>query len=187
MNKRLPSVHAADGTKTAAIYRWHNGLSLDPLENTGTNLQGTNSTMEIRYCGNKVYNFTSLKYILTDNGFIKDDQYYFYIKDHLGNVAAVKDAAGSTVQQTYYHPYGKIIESLSYEQDLQPYLFGGKERENMMGLSQSDFLARTLNNYGRFNTVDPLAEKYYSISPYAYCLNNPINRIDPDGNGCVPL
>jgi hypothetical protein len=32
-----------------------------------------------------------------------------------------------------------------------------------------------------FTTVDPLAEKYYSISPYAYCANNPINRIDPDG------
>jgi len=29
--------------------------------------------------------------------------------------------------------------------------------------------------------MDPLAEKNYSISPYAHCLNNPVNRIDPDG------
>jgi len=29
--------------------------------------------------------------------------------------------------------------------------------------------------------VDPLAEKRYSISPYAYCAGNPVNRIDPDG------
>lgn len=33
----------------------------------------------------------------------------------------------------------------------------------------------------RFLTIDPLAEKYYSISPYSFCSNNPINRIDPDG------
>jgi hypothetical protein len=33
----------------------------------------------------------------------------------------------------------------------------------------------------RFTTPDPLAEKYYSSSPYAYCANNPITRIDPDG------
>jgi len=29
--------------------------------------------------------------------------------------------------------------------------------------------------------VDPLAEKYYSISPYSYCAGNPVNRIDPNG------
>jgi hypothetical protein len=32
-----------------------------------------------------------------------------------------------------------------------------------------------------FTTVDPLAEKYYSISPYAYCNNNPIKFVDPTG------
>ena len=31
-------------------------------------------------------------------------------------------------------------------------------------------------------TVDPLTEKYYSYSPYAFCNNNPVNFVDPDGN-----
>ena len=30
-------------------------------------------------------------------------------------------------------------------------------------------------------SVDPLCEKYYWISPYAFCLNNPVKYIDPDG------
>ncbi|MCD7974180.1 MAG: hypothetical protein LUG18_16200 [Candidatus Azobacteroides sp.] len=33
----------------------------------------------------------------------------------------------------------------------------------------------------KFMTMDPMAEKYYSISPYAYCANNPVRFIDPDG------
>ena len=34
---------------------------------------------------------------------------------------------------------------------------------------------------GRFTSMDPLAEKYYSISPYAYCAGNPVSNIDPFG------
>jgi len=33
----------------------------------------------------------------------------------------------------------------------------------------------------RFTSVDPLAELYYSVSPYAYCLGNPIKYVDNNG------
>lgn len=33
----------------------------------------------------------------------------------------------------------------------------------------------------RFLTIDPLAEKHYNWSPYAYVLNNPVRYTDPDG------
>ena len=66
--------------------------------------------------------------------------------------------------------------------ELQPYKYNGKELDNMHGLNWYDFHARTLAmDIPVFGQMDPLCEKYYSVSPYAYCLNNPINRIDPDG------
>lgn len=33
----------------------------------------------------------------------------------------------------------------------------------------------------RFTTMDPLAEKHYNVSPYAYCADNSVNAVDPDG------
>jgi hypothetical protein len=34
-------------------------------------------------------------------------------------------------------------------------------------------------------SVDPLADKYPSMSPYMYCAGNPVRLIDPDGRGWV--
>ena len=34
---------------------------------------------------------------------------------------------------------------------------------------------------GRWHVMDPLCEKYYDVSPYAYCHNNPIMLVDLDG------
>ena len=52
----------------------------------------------------------------------------------------------------------------------------------MHGLNLYDYSARYYESaIGRFTTVDPMAEMYYSISPYAYVGNNPIIRTDPTG------
>ena len=49
-------------------------------------------------------------------------------------------------------------------------------------------LQKTENEVSAITTamsIDPLCEKYYWISPYAYCLNNPIRYIDPDGREVI--
>ncbi|MCD7972129.1 MAG: hypothetical protein LUG18_05595 [Candidatus Azobacteroides sp.] len=60
--------------------------------------------------------------------------------------------------------------------------FTGHEFQAQHGLNVYDQLARMLNQTeGRFWQMDPLAEKYYWISPYVYCGNNPVKYIDPNG------
>jgi RHS repeat-associated protein len=50
------------------------------------------------------------------------------------------------------------------------------------GANLYDFEARTYDPAtGRFLSIDPMVEKYYSISPYAYCANNPVKFVDSDG------
>ncbi len=52
----------------------------------------------------------------------------------------------------------------------------------MHGLNTYDYGARQMDPViCQWTTVDPLAEKYYNVSPYAYCADNPVNAVDPDG------
>ena len=64
------------------------------------------------------------------------------------------------------------------------WLFSGKESQSFLSASIPllDFGARMYDPItARWTAQDPLAEKYYAVSPYAYCLGNPISHIDDDG------
>jgi RHS repeat-associated protein len=111
-------------------------------------------------------------------------QWLYSLTDHLGSVRAVVNDQGAIVQQTDYYPFGQAY-SLN-NTDKNKYLYGGKELQDEVldgtPLNLYDSQARMLDTRdGRFMSIDPLAEKYYSISPYAYCANNPTLFVDPNG------
>ncbi len=133
--------------------------------------------------GSKIHENGILKRILTDNGYIEGNTYYFYIKDHLGNNRIVANASAGVIQSTQYYPFGMAFaEGTTTEQGKQPYKYNGKELDQSHGLNQYDYSARFYDpGYNRFTTQDPLSEKFYSWSPYVYTFNNPMRFTDPTG------
>ena len=144
-------------------------------------------TLKTDYCGNMIYENRKLSKILTDVGYItlnsggEPPMYHYFLTDHLGNNRVVMNERGAVEQVNHYYAFGGLMgESTGGE--AQPYKYNGNELDRMHGLDWYDYGARHYDAaLGRWTIMDPLAEKYYDISPYAYCGNNPINYFDPDG------
>jgi len=88
----------------------------------------------------------------------------------------------STYQQVNrYYPYGGLMGE-STDGDVQRFKYNGKELDRLHGLNWYDYGARHYDAaIGSWPTMDPLAEKYYHLSPYNYCGNNPVKFVDPTG------
>ena len=131
------------------------------------------------------YQRTQQKYINTPEGNIEVStgrkmsfSYCYTSKDHLGSIWLYWNSLNNSRANIYY-PSG-----IMREKRRSPYNYGltGKEIVYDNGLDEYFFGARTLfAPINRFNQPDPLCEEYYHISPYAYCANNFINALDPDG------
>jgi len=66
------------------------------------------------------------------------------------------------------------------------YLYNGKELQTDFNLNWHDYGARFYDaQIGRWHVIDPMAEKYYSMSPYNYVAGNPMIYIDPNGQELI--
>ena len=113
---------------------------------------------------------------------------YFYIKNLQGDIIEIVNASGNTVATYRYDAWGNVI----YQWDsglgiahINPYRYRGYRFDTETGLYYLN--ARYYDpSIGRFisadsiNYLDPSSEQ--GLSLYAYCGNNPIMRVDEEGN-----
>lgn len=110
--------------------------------------------------------------------------YNYFKTDHLGSTRVMLSAVNGTLQAsqtTDFYPFGLAFEYSNLNKN--KYLFSGKELQDasiggtILGLY--DFGARQYDPViGRWMSMDLLANKYPDVSPFVYCLNNPINLVD---------
>ena len=156
--------YGADGTKLRTVHK----------------IGSTTTTTD--YCGNVIYENGVQKLLLTEEGYItlSDSKYHYYLKDHQGNNRVVISQSGTVEETSHYYPFGGTFASAG---NVQPYKYNGKELDTKKGLNWYDYGARHYDAVlGRFITVDALYDKHFKVSPYVYCGNEPVGRIDPDGN-----
>ena len=110
----------------------------------------------------------------------KEDEVYFYHGDHLGSANWITDIKGDAIQYMHYAPYGEMWYNQQGSAYNERFRFTGKERDDETGY---DFFGARYyaSSLPLWLSVDPLADKYPYISPYAYCGWNPIKYVDPNG------
>ena len=123
-----------------------------------------------------------------------------YVTDYLGSVRAVVNGkTGELYKAADYSAFGDesavmvpqwgsapavplATASLPEGTTLRDGYTGKEDQTPDFSTGYTDFGARQYNpTLRRWMTPDPLSEKYYDTSPYAFCANNPVNLVDPDG------
>ena len=106
-------------------------------------------------------------------------QYYFNA-NHLGSGSLITDESGATYQTLAYAPHGDLLVNEINGNYDEPYKFTGYERDQESGLDYAHARYREPDKT-IFYSTEPKWKDFPHITPYAYCANNPIMRIDPDG------
>jgi RHS repeat-associated protein len=167
-----PTVIAKDGVETGFGYDANgNRVKKATDENWKIYVDGI---FETDQAGNRIC------YINVEGVSIKkktDGSLFFILKDHLGGTSTITDGTGNVVTQQFYQPYGLDDPTGSFENELDDHKFTGQEEDTETGLY--NYGARLYDPaLGRFISPDPVT----GLNKYAYCLNNPVNAIDPTGN-----
>ena len=168
------------------------GQKLEKIVTQGTIVTTTN------YLGGFQYKDNVLEFFPTAEGYVKNTagvySYVFQYKDHLGNIRVSYAKNPTTnvleiIDENNYYPFGlkhKGYNSLTGNNN--KYKFQGQERQDELSLNWDSFKWRNYDySIGRFMSIDPLAEKYYHNSPYAFSENRVIDAFELEGLEAVQV
>ena len=142
--------------------------------------------------------------VVSDFGYIdlQSGKMQYFLRDHLGSVRVIAEDRHTVISRTDYLPFGVRMSGdglTAGNPTARSSFFGfsGKENEMWDGYDTADgditphwlkgeryqhFGARAYDPVSCiFMQVDPMAEKYYGMTPYGYCAGNPVMMVDPDG------
>lgn len=204
-NYRNLTSRISSGGATLAEYEYlADGTKLRAVDGSGNGYQYRGSLIYTQTAGQSGSPAITLDCAVTSAGRIVREnaadgsptyKVQHYLRDHLGSVRAVIDGdTGTVIETNDYYPFGKRITPPPVAEPVEAtsqsatspnrWLFSGKESQSFLyaNIPLLDFGARMYNpTIARWTTSDPMSEKYYGISPYVYCLGNPISIIDPNG------
>jgi RHS repeat-associated protein len=104
---------------------------------------------------------------------------YYFHSDHLGSASWITNNAGLPVQHLQYLPFGELFANEQSTGYNERFTFTGKERDAETGYYYHG--ARFNSSDIGWLSVDPMADKYPSMTPYNYCAWNPVKLVDPTG------
>ncbi len=157
--------------------------------------------------GSTTYNYTTLSGLVTRQtwgsnsiDFLYDENnqpfamkyngtWYYYVLNVQGDVVKLIKADGTAAASYTYDPWGKILTSTGDLANINPLRYRGYYYDTETGLYylQSRYYDPEI---GRFINADTYATTnttgIINTNMFVYCVNDPINNHDDNGDFCVP-
>ena len=134
---------------------------------------------------NFFYDNTGKPYAMQVNGTT-----YYYVTNLQGDVMGLVDSAGNTVASYTYDPYGKVLTATGELADKNPLRYRGYYYDSETGFYyvSSRYYDPEVGRWINADDADYIGAdgSPLSYNLFAYCLNNPVNRTDVEGNWSLP-
>ena len=155
-------------------------------------LDGTSIIAENR----KVGGTNNLIYYIYDmnglSGMVYNGENYYYVKNTLGDIIAIRNSAGTEVASYNYDGWGNVIAKYGTMADINPFRYRGYYYDTETGFyylqtRYYDPTTRLFINADNYELISTLSKTPGQLNMYGYCNNNPIMFTDESGESLVLL